>query len=46
MEKITITLTRKEAYELWSLVSSSKDTGNEEWDKIMAAIEQKLDKKI
>ena len=41
-----ITLTEKEAYHLFILVQESKDTGNEEWDKVMENIYKKLNEKI
>lgn len=46
MEKVKITLTREEAEELFNLVRESSDTGNEEWDKKMKSIEEKIQCKI
>jgi hypothetical protein len=41
-----ITLTEKEAYDLFILVQESKDTGDKEWDKNMENIYKKLEEKI
>ncbi len=46
MEKVKLTLTIDEANELYSLLDNSNETGNEEWDKTMTDIKDKLYKLI
>ncbi len=46
METITIKIPTDTAYELLSLVQSSKYTGNEDWDAHMKIVEKKITEKL
>lgn len=46
MRTIKLKLTEDEANKLSELVDNSKDTGNDEWDKVLQSISEKIDKSI
>ncbi len=46
MEKVTITLTLEEATTLYALVRESSDTHDEDWNKLLKKVEEKLRRKI